>query len=696
MQSPTTYPPVHAQKVTALHLSRDAYLYVRQSSLRQVQEHGESTQRQYALRERALALGWPTERIVVIDCDLGQSGASTDGRAGFQQLVAEVGLARAGLVMGLEVSRLARNSSDWHHLLEICALTGTLILDEDGLYDPGHFNDRLLLGLKGTMSEAELHFLKARMRGGALNKARRGELKMPVPIGFAYNERDEVILDPDRQVQASIRCFFETFRRVGSAVATVKDFRRQGLLFPRRIMRGAHKGELHWRELTHTRTLSILHNPRYAGAFFYGRTREQRLPDGRRATVLQPREDWFALLPDAHEGYISWEEFEANEQRLRENANGYGYDRHKRPPREGPALLQGLVLCGRCGRRMSVRYHARRGTLVPDYTCMREGIEHGRPFCQIVPGGAIDAAIAELLLASMSAVNVEVALAVQAELLARAEEADRIRLQQVERARYEAELARRRYINVDPENRLVADALEADWNAALRALESAQRTYEQHRQVDGLLIDEQRRAELLALTADFPRLWHHQNTLDRDRKRMVRLIIEDVTLVKDEEVTLHVRFRGGAAKTLVLPRPARAWELRQTPPDVVLEVDRLLNDHLESEIAEILNRRGRTSGLGLPFSRAIIHDIRRRYSLKTRYERLRARGLLTAAEIAERLGVSTGTVKAWNRHGLLIAYPFTEKNECLYEPPGPNPPRKSMGKRLADRAQLRTHASTNL
>jgi len=502
----TVHSTANGQKVTASHLDRDAYLYVRQSSLRQVHQNGESTERQYALRERALALGWPTERIHVIDCDLGKSGASTVGREGFQQLVAEVGLGRAGLVMGLEVSRLARNSSDWHRLLEICALTTTLILDEDGIYDPAHFNDRLLLGLKGTMSEAELHFLRARMRGGALNKARRGALKMRLPTGFLYDEQDRVILDPDQQVQTSLRCFFETFRRTGSARATVKTFRRQSLLFPCRIHRGPHKGELHWKELTHTRALTTLHNPRFAGAFFYGRTRTRRRPDGKYTVSAQPREDWFALIPDAHEGYITWDEFEANERRLRENANGYGYDRHKRPPREGPALLQGIVICGRCGRRMSVRYHVRRGKQVPDYTCTWDQVEQCKPVCQIVPGAAVDAAIAELLLASISTSNIEITLAVQAELLARAEEADRLRLQQVERVRYESELSRRRFMSVDPENRLVADSLEADWNEKLRALEEAQRTYEERRQLDGRLVDASLREELFALATDLPRL----------------------------------------------------------------------------------------------------------------------------------------------------------------------------------------------
>ena len=683
------------QKVTASHLGRDAYLYVRQSSLRQVAEHGESTQRQYALRERALALGWPTERIHVIDCDLGKSGASAQGREGFQKLVAEVGLGHAGLVMGLEVSRLARNSSDWHRLLEICALTATLILDEDGLYDPAHFNDRLLLGLKGTMSEAELHFLKARMRGGALNKARRGALKMRLPTGFLYDEKDHVILDPDRQVQTSIRCFFATFLRTGSATATVKDFRRQGLLFPRRIHKGLHKGELHWNDLTHTRALTCLHNPRYAGAFFYGRTRTKRRPDGRYSSHSLAREEWFALLPNAHEGYISWDRFEANERRLRDNANGYGYDRHKRPPREGPALLQGLVICGRCGHRMSVRYHARRKRLVPDYTCMRDGIEHGRPFCQIVPGAAIDDAIARMLLSLMSTTSVEVALAVQEELLARSEEADCLRLQEVERTRYESDLARRRFMNVDPANRLVADALEADWNAKLRTLEEAQRTYEQQRQNDALLVDEALRSELLALANDLPRLWRRPETSDRERKRMVRLMIEDVTLVRNGHIRLQVRLRGGAVKQLDLPRPARTWEVHQTPAEVVREVDRLLEDHLEADIAEILNSRGLTSGHGLPWSRSIVHNIRRQYKLKNRFERLRARGMLTIEEMADRLNVHHMTVKAWNRHGLLIAYPYSAKNECLYAPPGPDAPRKMQGKRLIGRTPAQPRVSTS-
>jgi DNA invertase Pin-like site-specific DNA recombinase len=363
------------QKVNAGHLKRNAYLYVRQSTLRQVFENTESTKRQYGLRQHAVALGWPVERIIVIDSDLGQSGASAVDREGFQKLVTEVSLGKAGIVLGLEVSRLARNSTDWHRLLEICALTDTLILDEDGVYDPSHFNDRLLLGLKGTMSEAELHVLRARLQGGILNKARRGELQCPLPVGFVYNTSSEPVLDPDKQVQESIRFFFETFRRTASACGVVKTFRQKGLLFPRRLKKGPNKGDLVWAELPHSRTLHILHNPRYAGAFVYGRSRTRNNPNGGTSYTRLPREEWM-LLKNAHPGYISWEQYEENLRRLQENAQVNGSDRRKSPPREGPALLQGLVVCGICGSRMTIRYHARQGRLVPEYVCQRDGIEH--------------------------------------------------------------------------------------------------------------------------------------------------------------------------------------------------------------------------------------------------------------------------------------------------------------------------------
>ena len=303
------------QKVTAAHLKRNAYLYIRQSTIRQVFENTESTQRQYALQQNAIALGWSQERIIVIDSDLGQSGASAIDREGFQRLVTEVGMGRAGIVLGLEVSRLARNSTDWHRLLEICAFTGTLILDEDGVYDPAHFNDRLLLGLKGTMSEAELHVLRARLQGGILNKAKRGELYIRPPLGLTYNAEGQCILDPDQQVQDSLRLLFTTFRRTESAMATVKAFRQQGILFPRRLRSGPGKGDVVWGPLEHGHVLRILHNPRYAGAFVYGRFHSRKTIEGRPIVTRIPQEQWLMFIPGAHNGYIAWEEFQRNQKR---------------------------------------------------------------------------------------------------------------------------------------------------------------------------------------------------------------------------------------------------------------------------------------------------------------------------------------------------------------------------------------------
>ena len=446
-------------KVTAEHLKKTAYLYIRQSTLRQVFENTESTQRQYALRQRAVVLGWPTERIDIIDCDQGQSGASTGEREGFQKLVAEVGLGKAGIVMGLEVSRLARNCADWHRLLEICALSGTLILDEDGLYDPAHFNDRLLLGLKGTMSEAELHVLKARLRGGILSKAQRGELKMPLPVGLVYDPLQRIVLDPDKQVQNTLRHFFETFRRTGAGWATVQVFAKEGLKFPRHGQAGS--GQLIWESLRHSKALDTLHNPRYAGAFCFGKSRTWKDPQGRWHCVNLPREQWAILIKDAHPGYISWEEFEENQKRLQHNQQARAIERQSGPPREGPALLQGLVICGKCGGRMTLRYHQRSGCLSPDYVCQKQRVEECRPLCQNVPGGVVDDALSALIVESISPLALEVALNVQQQLQERLAEADRLRRQVVERAQYEAEQARIRYMRVDPNNRLVADTLEA-------------------------------------------------------------------------------------------------------------------------------------------------------------------------------------------------------------------------------------------
>lgn len=658
------------QKITFDHLKRIAYLYIRQSTLKQVFENTESTKRQYALKDRAKALGWPIERIVVIDSDLGQSGSSTVAREGFKRLVSEVGMGHAGIVIGLEVSRLARNSSDWHRLLEICALTKTLILDEDGIYDPCQFNDRLLLGLKGTMSEAELHVIRSRLMGGILAKARRGELRTPIPIGFVYNDSGKVILDPDKQIQKSIHLLFEAFRRAGSALGTVKYFNRTKLKFPRKLQKGVSKGEVVWVPLEHSRCLQILHNPRYAGAFFYGRIVTRKLVNGTKRYEKLPRDQWCSFIKDVHGGYICWEEYEENQKRLGENSRAIGADRRKSPPREGSALLQGLVICGICGSRMTVRYHTRKGKRVPDYLCQKEGIKHAEKICQSIPGGNIDAAIGKLLIKSVSPLALEVALNVQDELRTRLDESDRLRRQQVERARYEADLARRRYMHVDPANRFVAETLEAEWNNRIKELEEAQQEYERQRKNDFITLNDQQRTEIMSLATNFPRLWNDAKTPDREKKRMVRLLIEDITLIKNKEITMHIRFRGGAVKSLTLPAPKKSWQQHMTNEKVVALIDQLLDKHTDLEIADILNKRGEVSGKRKIFTHRIVAGIRRRYGLKGKYERLRAKGLLTLNEISNRLKISPSTVKNWEKKNMFKSYRCNDKNECLYEWPG--------------------------
>jgi DNA invertase Pin-like site-specific DNA recombinase len=676
------------QKVTASHLKRSALLYVRQSTMRQVFENTESTKRQYALRDRAVALGWPVEEIVVVDGDLGQTATSAGDREGFERVVTEVGMGRVGIVLGLEVSRLARNSSDWHRLLEICALADTLILDEDGVYNPKTFNDRLLLGLKGQMSEAEIYVMKARLHGGALSKALRGELLIPLPTGLIYDSQKNVQLDPDKQVQESLNFLFTTFDRTGTATAVMKEFYKGELLFPRRVKKGPQKGELIWEDITTQRVLQVLHNPRYAGAFAWGRRKERKLPDGRTYTEHVSQDEWISLIPGAHDGYITWKQYEDNQARLIENAKAHGDDRRKSPPREGPALLQGLLLCGRCGKRMSTRYYVRAdGKKKPYYLCDRERAQRNAPSCQVVPGGNLDEEIGELLVEMVTPISLEVALTVQSEIQSSLEKADQLRNRQVERARYEADVARQRFMNVDPNNRLVADTLEAEWNTKLRELQEAQEKCEREQEADRAALTEEQRVRVMALASDFPKLWRDPKTPQRERKRMARLLIEDVTIIRDDKITAHVRFRGGSKRTLTLPVPLRYWEEKKTSPEVVAEVDKLLDSHTPAAVAEILNKKGCHSGHGKAFTRQMIVDlVRANESIKSRYQRLREKGYLTQEEMAELLDVTPVTVRTWARHGLLRRHRYTDRGQSLYEPPGINPPTKKRGyPKLADR-----------
>jgi hypothetical protein len=450
------------------------------------------------------------------------------------------------------------------------------------------------------------------------------------------------------------------------------------LLFPLRVRTGPNRGELGWHPLAHHRVLQVLHNPRYAGAFSYGRRHQRRGPDGRTRYLLAPRQDWIALIPDTHAGYLSWEQFEHNQRRLAAGAAAHGQDRRAGPPREGPALLQGLVLCGRCGQRMTVRYQQRGHSLTPIYVCQRTGIQTATPTCQAILGGGIDHAVSQLLLATVSPMALEVALAVADELAARATEADQLRRAQVERARHTAELARRRYLAVDPDNRLVAASLEADWNQALRDHTHAQEDYERQAAQTATLNAEQR-AKVLALASDFPALWNDPRTPQRERKRMVRLLLDDVTLLRGQAITVHVRFKGGQSHSLTLPAPLAAPDLRRTPPAVITEIDRLLDDHTDAEVAQALNHSGIASGTGQPFTAGIVCHIRRSHRLVSRKDRLQARGMVGVRELADRLGVCTSTIKQWAAEGRLRSEVFNDKGERLYQTPD-TPPFKKIGR----------------
>lgn len=665
--------PNESQKITAGHRGRKAFLYVRQSTIRQVVENQESTRRQYEMRRKAELLGWPVGDIQVIDCDLGMSGASSVDRAGFQKLVAEVGMGHAGIVMGLEVSRLARCNSDWHRLIELCALTATLILDEEGLYDPALFNDRLLLGLKGAMSEAELHVIRSRLQGGLLNKAKRGELWMRPPTGFVYDQNQRVVLDPDLQVQNTIRLLFKTFRLAGSGLETVRRFRAENVLFPTRLHCGSNKGTLTWEPLTTVRLYGVLRNPRYTGAFVYGRRHQRMLADGGIACAFVPQDGWRTLIPDANVGYISWAQYEENLKQLESN------DIHRAtsqtPPREGHALLQGIAICGLCGCQMRVRYYKERnGLLRTEYVCSGREANLAGMICQRVPGMQVDKSIGEMVLEIVSPAAIEVTLAVQRELEERSGEIDRVRRLRVERATYEADVARRRFELVEPENRLVAVSLENEWNGKLKALAEATDEYERLGRAERLHLDQEAQAKIKALCYDFPQVWRNPKTPARERKRLLRLIVEDVTLTRTGDIKINVRFRGGAAKSISIPAPTANWDEWKTSDEIVQKIDQLINDHTHGEIAARLNADSQTTGKGGVFTSRKVRHIQRGYGLKSRYLRLREAGMITQREIARKLGISKRHVGDMKRFGILPVKvcKLNDGGECMYGDPSEN------------------------
>jgi DNA invertase Pin-like site-specific DNA recombinase len=638
-------------QITEHHRSKPAYVYVRQSTLAQVRHHQESTERQYALREKALELGWSDPAIRILDRDLGMSGAQATGREDFKTLVAEVSMGQVGAVFALEVSRLARSNLDWHRLLELCALTETLVIDEDGCYNPADFNDGLLLGLKGTMAQAELHFLRARLLGGKLNKAKKGELRFPLPVGFCYDEESRIILDPDVEVRGAVALVFRLFRETGTAFAVMRRFAETGLRFPKRSYGGAWDGKIIWGRLMHGRVLGILRNPSYAGRYVFGRYQYRREINS--AGEIQKRmhavtmADWRVSLQEHHEGYISWEEFLMNQERLEKNRTNGEEMLLSGPAREGLALLQGLLLCGHCGRALTVRYTGN-GGIYPCYQCnwlRREGL--ASQDCMSFRCHLLDAAIAEQVLEALQPTELELALAALEELESRDQTILRQWQMRLERAEYEAALAERRYQEVDPSQRLVAATLERRWNAALLQLEELKNQAAEFQRQQARVATPEQKAKVLALARDLPRLWHAPTTQVKDRKRMLRLLIKDITVEKpkQKQLAVHIRWQGGACSDLCLQIPPNRADRVRYPAALVDRVRDLVQSLPNPQIAERLNREGHVSALGKPFTGSMIQWIRYRYQIpKVTLARPEE---LTVDQVAKRFGVSPNVVYYW-------------------------------------------------
>jgi DNA invertase Pin-like site-specific DNA recombinase len=645
-------------KVTAAHLRRHALVYVRQSTTAQVEYNRESTERQYRLAERAAELGWQREQIKVFDQDLGVSGSGLAERAGFTHMTAEVALGHVGIVLGLEVSRLARNNADWYRLLDLCGTTDTLIGDADGIYHPGMFNDRLVLGLKGTMSEAELHVLRARLNGGIRNKAARGELRRGLPVGLIWGEADgEVLLHPDEAVFGAIRVVFERFAEMGSARQVWLWFRQQGLHFP---LQSSTLPELRWITPSYTKIHEVLTNPVYAGAYVYGKTRCERYVDDagrvRKRMRHLPRAEWSVVIRDHHRGFIDWATFEANQLRLAQNT-------HPRPHqaggavREGTALLQGLAKCGCCGRGLRVYYNGRNST--PGYYCAGSTISNGRgEWCLRVSGRQIDAAIAEAFLAALAPAGLEAALKAAEQLESDHDSVLAQFRREVERAEYEAQRAERRYRAVDPENRLVARGLEAEWENSLWQLETARAELNRREQQRPRPLRPEERAAICSLGSDLKCVWSATTTSDRDRKELLRALLEEVIIaVQRHEFRVHltIRWRGGAITRLEVAIPRFQPMGPRTDEDTISLLRRLAALYPDEVIAGILNRQGRKTATGERFTANQVGSLRR-YRKIPRFQPPTdpPHGeLATIRKAAQVLGLNTSTIHRWLADGFI-------------------------------------------
>ena len=653
-----------AGKVKLTHTRRAAFVYIRQSSPQQVENNRESTARQYALVERACELGWSREQVTVVDEDLGLSGSGTVKRSGFARMTAEVALGHVGIVLGLEVSRLARNNADWYRLLDLCGMTDTLIGDSDGIYHPAAFNDRLILGLKGTMSEAELHILRARLEGGIRNKAARGELRRGLPVGYVWGEEDgEVCFDPDAAVVGAIRTVFTKFTELGSARKVWLWFRSEGLSFP---LRAHMHSPIRWVAPTYTAIHAVLTNPVYAGAYVYGKCRHERYVDEqgrvRKRTRHLPQAEWAVLLPDHHPGFIDWATYQANQARIDANV-------HPQPHqaggavREGAALLQGLAICGKCGRRLHTHYQGRNSS--PGYHCSGKDIVQGRGvYCLTVGAIQIDQAVTEAFLRALTPAAIEAA-----EQAVRQLEADHdAALSQwrlaVERARYDAERAERQYRAVEPENRLVARGLETEWEKRLHDLAAAEAELERRQQQRPRTLSPEEKSRLHALGSDLRKVWMASTTTDRDRKELLRTLLEEVIVAVyrcEHRAHLTLRWRGGELAEIDLPLPRSQPRGRRTTEDTLSLLPRLAALYPDDVIAGILNRQGRKTASGERFTANQVGSLRRyrgipRFQPPADAPQGEVVSVYKAAQI---LGMNTSTIHRWLAEGFIAGEQVT-------------------------------------
>jgi DNA invertase Pin-like site-specific DNA recombinase len=658
-------------KVTASHLRRTAVIYVRQSTLTQVERNTESTARQYDLVARAAALGWPRSAVQVIDEDLGVSGSSTAGRSGFAELAAQVGLGQIGLVLSLECSRLARNNADWYRLLDLAGMTDTLIADADGVYHPAMFNDRLLLGMKGTMSEAELHILRARLDGGIRNKAARGELRRGLPVGLIWGETDgEILWHPDEAVTGVIAAIFEQFAVSGSVRGVWLWLRDQGLKFPLQPGAYVHGSEIIWVEPTYHAVHNVLTHPAYAGAYTFGRSRHERYlgQDGalrvRRRKL--PQGEWEVLIKDHHPGFIDWDTYQANQAKIGANTRPMAHQPGTGAIREGCALLQGLATCGTCGRKLAVYYDGPTKA-APGYYCTGTGeCVEGRGTRHLRVGGvAIDAAVCEAFLAALAPAALQACLAAAQQLEDGHDTALDQWRRQVEQARYQADKAERRYQAVDPENRLVARGLENAWEKALTELAAAETELAQREQARPTALTTAERSAVLALGDDLDQVWTAETTTDKDRKQLLRTLLEEVNITVHRDHTggradLILRWKGGAISDLTVPIKRKPPKIR-TDEDTVDLVRRLAVHYPDAKIAGILNRQGRRTARGLSFTAGRVQGLRHYWGIPCHQptENPHEGELLTVADAAAELGLAPSTLHRWLTTGFIAGEQLT-------------------------------------